>query len=200
MCGWNRAITRSTASRKLVSRWNRSATWVAWGAPAVAAFAYAAQRSRVITWTPGWAFSHASTAVPSRPGSRSITRPRSRSMRTVPYTRPFRRAKSSMPTNRYAGSGPSGAVVTRRSRVSPLVGTCNSSATREPGSPPRANPRTRCRSASRAVVWAWASATPVSRSQNRRRGQPGWVQRNLRAVTTSATRRDPMATSASVRR
>lgn len=43
-----RSNTRSTASRKFFSKCQRSATYSAWEAPSVAAWAYAPERSRLI--------------------------------------------------------------------------------------------------------------------------------------------------------
>jgi hypothetical protein len=78
------ASTRSTASRMFLSKCQRSATCNACGAADEAALAKAAQRSRVMTSTPGCYSSHFLSASPSRLGSRSTMRPRSRSITIVP--------------------------------------------------------------------------------------------------------------------
>ena len=66
-----RATHPSTALPRFCHRWKRSATCTASGAPHRAPSAYAPERSRQITSTPGWARSQAASGCASRPASRS---------------------------------------------------------------------------------------------------------------------------------
>jgi hypothetical protein len=86
---WRMArIDRRTASRNAALafsiRCQRSATWIACGAPFDAARPYLPPRSRETTAISLWVASHACTVPGSRSGSRSMMRRRSRSHTTVP--------------------------------------------------------------------------------------------------------------------
>lgn len=74
----------------------------------------------------------------------------------VPSRYPLYSAQSSTLTTRGLGAGSVGTSLTRRKSVSGLVGIVNFSATRAPGSLPRAKPNSQWASVWRSVVRACA--------------------------------------------
>ncbi len=84
---------------------------------------YSPDRSRAMIWMPGWAFSHSAKVSAVRPGSRSVTRRRSRSTRMVPYSRLRRYAQSSTPTTLGLPMSGLGTRRITRNNVSALVGS-----------------------------------------------------------------------------
>ncbi len=117
-----RVKARSSASRRLRSRCQRSATCSAPDAPAVAPWAYSVERSRAMVRTPGWVRSQCWIMSAVRSGTRSTGQYRSRSPKMVPKRRPFRSVKASVPRTRGGVAAGSGVARTIWSRVSRLVG------------------------------------------------------------------------------
>ena len=170
-----------SVSSKLFSRCQRSATCDAEGAPLAIASAKAPARSRLTTCTVGCRRSHAATVSASRVGSRSTTRPASRSQRIVPYRCPFFQAHSSIPSTRGDGVV-AGWLCPRRVRsiVALLAGRPSLPANRALARPPSARLTHVSACLKRLLRRAYRSTIPGRRSVKIRREQRSSTQKNLR--------------------
>ena len=187
-------------SARLCHICQRSATWIASGAPARAPSAYAPALSRQITAAPGCAFSHASTVEASRSGSMSTTSPVSMLTSTVPYTCPLRRAKSSMPSISGAVAAPrSGRAATSRRIVDECTAMPSRAASRAPARPASSSPNPVSMPVSGTLRRQYLLVRPSACIANVTFGHDGSRQRNRRTRKMISTGRPPAAPSATVR-
>lgn len=121
-------------------RCQRSVIWRADGAACEIASRKGRLRSRLTISMPGRASNQETRVGASRSGSRSMGACRSRSSKSVPKVRPFRKEKSSTPKTRGVDAPGLALWRTKRRRVSGLQGIPNCFARRAPASPPRASP------------------------------------------------------------
>jgi hypothetical protein len=181
--------TSPSASAALLTRWKRSATCRAPGAPWAAASAYSPARSRDTISVPGWARSQATSGAASRPRRTSTGRRVSRSTNRVAYRLPRRSAKSSTPSTRGAAVSGGTARRSRRSSVSGLTGKPIAVAVRAPASAPTARATTSSSASAPLVRPARVGSRASMSSAKVRRGQAGFAQTNRRTVRTKRTRR-----------
>jgi hypothetical protein len=177
----------------------RSATWIAAGAPLRAPSAYAPARSRQITSVPGWARSQFSNVPASRSGSMSTGLPVPTSTSTfavVPAAAEREIVQSEHPHRLGLGigkchdqsqhAGPPGGKAQHGSQ--PRPGPAGQRQ-RDPGSAPR----------STGVRRARREVRPSICSANVTAGQTGLLQKNRRTVSRISTRCPATGASASRR-
>jgi len=159
---------------------NRSAHWIAWGAPVIAAKAYSPPRSLLTTLISGCLLIQPAAVSAERSGSRSRILWLVKSTRIVPNLRPRRKLQSSIPSRITCWSDAEGRVMMRR-RV--VVGEARNPirlASRVPSSPLVARPMACTASNNRFVTCAHGSTKVGRRSVKIFRAQSGLWQKNLR--------------------
>lgn len=157
------------------------------GAPILAPSAYAPDRSRAITSTPGCAFSQSARTSASRPSTISTGRRDSKSRKIVPYFWRRRNAKSSTPRTRGADTAGNGELRNRRSKVSGLTHSPSLFAIRAPASPPAACAISRRCSFASNVRRAYRGRLGPQSSAKVARLQAELTQRKRRTVNIKRT-------------